>query len=84
MLSQRRAKVGAAGPSRQRIERERNADQHALAEIADGRDEQRTRRQPGIGDDFGDVLVLEGERIELEFRRRAALISLDIVFPPPE
>jgi len=45
---------------------QRDRHQHALAEIADGRHEDRSPRELGIALKLGDVLVLERQPIELE------------------
>ena len=59
------------GFARQVVEAQRQADQHALAEIADGRDEQRPPRRTRIGHDLRHMLVLEAEPVKLERRRLA-------------
>ncbi len=68
--------LGPGRDLRERSELQRHGGDHALAEIADRRREERRARQFGIGLQFGQVLVLEGEGVELEL---VGLVALGLV-----
>ena len=77
MFGERRAQIRARSACRQRVEMQRHADQHALAEIADRGHEDRRAGQPGIFLDLRHMLMLEREAVKLERRRAARLVGLD-------
>jgi len=83
MAGERAFQIHRLGPPRQRVEMERNRDQHSLSEISDRRDEQRGGRQSCEGRDFRHMLMFEAERVKLERRRLVRLISLDHLAPAP-
>ena len=61
----------------QRLEMQRNRDEHPLAEVADARHEDRLARQTGVFGQFRNMLVLEPKSVKLERRRRPGFVGFD-------
>ena len=77
VAGQRIVQVGGPGLARQQVQVQRQLHQHALAEIAHRRREDRAARHAGVAHDFRQVLVAQAQRIGLERRRCALFVGFD-------
>ena len=65
------------GLPRQRLEMQRNRDEHPLAEVADARHEDRPPRQTGILRAIPEYACARAKPVKLERRRRPGFVGFD-------